>query len=202
MCRSRVVFIATVSIMFLLSVGASGQNLLVNSDFDTDLTGWDGRAEWDPADAFGSPSSGSATWINDFTAGGAMIVRQCVELDPWIEGYDLAAQNFIPSGQPGGGHSYLAVNFYSDSECNTYTSSVYSSIFSAFDNWTLVNFTGWTPSGAVSAQVVVANQKTASGDFQTSCDAIYFARNPEMVFGDGFETTDTSGWSAVTGGVK
>ncbi len=121
---------------------------------------------------------------------------------PWIEGYDLAAQNFIPSGQPGGGHSYLAVNFYSDSECNTYTSSVYSSIFSAFDNWTLVNFTGWTPSGAVSAQVVVANQKTASGDFQTSCDAIYFARNPEMVFGDGFETTDTSGWSAVTGGVK
>ncbi len=201
MRRSRVVVIATASIMFLLSVGASGQNLLVNSDFDTDLTGWDGPAVWDPADAFGSPSSGSATWINNFTAGGSTIVRQCVELNPWIEGYDFAAHVFIPSGQPGEGYTYLTIAFYSDADCTTFLSAPGSSGFYGFDNWTLMNSTGWTPNGAVSARVSVANQKTATGDFQTSCDAIYFARNPEMVFGDGFESEDTSEWT-VTGGVE
>ena len=75
MRRSRVVVIATVSIMFLLPVGASGQNLLVNSDFDINLMGWDGPGEWDPEDAFGSPSSGSATWVNDYTAGGSTTGR-------------------------------------------------------------------------------------------------------------------------------
>ena len=65
-----------------------------------------------------------------------------------------------------------------------------------------MNFTDWTPTGAASARVAVSNQKTASGDFQTFTDAIYFAANPEMVFGDDFETMDTSGWSVVTGGMK
>ena len=88
MHRSRLVSVAIVVMTAVSSTGVFAQNLLVNPDFDTDLAGWDGPAVWDPADAFGSPSSGSATWINDYAGGGSTIVRQCVALEPWIEGSD------------------------------------------------------------------------------------------------------------------
>lgn len=200
MHRSKLVLFATISVTFLLTVSASAQNLLVNPDFDTDLAGWEGPGVWDAADAFGSPSSGSATWINDYAAGGSTIVRQCVELTPLIKGYDLAAYVFIPSGQPGGGYTNLAVAFYSDTGCNTYFTGAGTQNFSEFDSWTLLDLTGWTPSGAGSARITVVNQKSSSGDFQTYCDAFFFAANPDMLFADGFETMDTSEWSADAGG--
>ena len=195
-CSVFFVFMA----MVLTAAGASAQNMLANPDFDTDLAGWDGPAVWDPLDAFGSPSSGSATWINDYAAGGSTIVRQCVNFASWIEGFELSAQVFIPSGQPGAGYTYLTAAFFFDSDCGTYLTGLGSQSFSDFDNWALVNLTGWTPVGAASVQIAIANQKTAPGDFQTYGDAIYFAGNPEMVFADGFESMDTSEWSAGAGG--
>lgn len=201
MHRSGYAVVPVLVALVLTAAGASAQNMLVNPDFDNDLSGWDGPAMWDPADAYGSDSSGSATWINDYAAGGSTIVRQCVNFTQWIEGFDLAAFAFIPSGQPGEGYTYLTVAFYSDSDCGTYMTGRGSQSFSDFDNWVLVHLTGWTPSGAASVQIAAANQKTAPGDFQTYCDAFFFAANPEMVFADGFETADTSEWSADTGGL-
>lgn len=202
MRRSISTFVMVLPVTVFLATGVSAQNLLINPDFDTDLAGWEGPAVWDPADAFGSPSSGSATWINNFTAGGSSFVRQCVELSPWIEGYDVAAHVFIPSAQPGSGYTYITVAFYSDATCDTFIVGFGSQSAVAFDVWTPLNFTGWTPNGAAGAKIAVTNQKTAPGDFQTFADSVYFARNPEMVFGDGFESGDTSGWSAVSGGME
>jgi len=120
-----------------------------------------------------------------------------VALDPWIEGYDVAAHVFIPSGQPGSGYTHVTVAFYSDTDCSAYLTAASSGNFSGLDNWELIDFTGWTPDGAASARIAVANQKTASGDFQTYADALHFARNPEMIFADGFESGGLTAWSVV-----
>jgi len=200
MCRSTGLILTVLTMTILLSTGLSAQNLLVNPDFDSDLVDWEGPGVWDPADAFGSPSSGSATWINDYAAGGSTIVRQCVDLASGVEGFDFAAHVFIPSGQPGEGYTYLTVAFYSDTVCDTFLTAVGSSNFSGFDNWGPLGFTDWTPDGAGSARISVANQKTEPGDFQTFCDAIFFGPNPEMLFADGFETMDASEWGSVAGG--
>ncbi len=202
MRRSISTFVLVFAVTVFLAPGVSAQNLLVNPDFDTDLAGWDGPGVWDPADAFGSPSSGSATWINDYTAGGSTFVRQCVELSPWIEGFDVAAHVFIPSGQPGSGYTYITVAFYSDPTCDTYIFAFGSQNAVAFDVWMLLNFTDWTPNGAAGARIAVTNQKTAPGDFQTFADSVYFAQNPEMVFGDGFESGDLAAWNVVAAGLK
>ena len=95
-----------------------------------------------------------------------------------------------------------SVAFYSDADCATYMSAAGSGNYSGFDSWTFASVSGWTPTGAVSARVAVANQKTAPGDFQTSCDAVFFAGSPERVFGDGFETGDTTEWTATTAGME
>jgi hypothetical protein len=87
-------------------------------------------------------------------------------------------------------------------ECGVSFGAAGSGNYSGFDNWTFANVSGWTPTGAVSARVAVANQKTAAGDFQTSCDAVFFAGSPDMVFGDGFETGDPSEWDSSTPGME
>ena len=88
---SRIVSgLAVLAIAIFPPVGVEAQNLVVNSDFDTDLTGWSGIGSWNPLDAWGSPTSGSATWINTFPSGGANYLEQCVELAPFFEGYDLS----------------------------------------------------------------------------------------------------------------
>ena len=80
MHRSGILVLLGVSIVAMAATGASAQNLLVNPDFDTDVTtGWSGIGVWDPNDVFGSPTSGSATWINTWASGGAIYHTQCVE---------------------------------------------------------------------------------------------------------------------------
>jgi len=202
MCRKNFVPLAGLALMFVFTDGASSQNLLVNPDFNTDLSGWSGPGLWDVPDAFGSPSSGSATWINTFGAGGAVYVTQCVELNPWIEGYDLAGYGLVPSGQPGSGYTYLSVAFFSDAGCSTYITGFSTAHSSELDAWTLLSLTGWTPNGAASAQIAAANQKTAPGDVQVWGDAIFFGRNPDMLFADGFQSGNTSEWSSVAGGTE
>jgi hypothetical protein len=200
MGRTNFVLLAGLALTFLYAAGASAQNLLVNPDFDTDLSGWSGPGVWDVPDAFGSSSSGSATWINTFGAGGALYVMQCVELVPWIEGYDLAGYGFVPSSQPGSGYTYLSVAFFSDAGCSTYITGFSSAQSSVLDAWTLLSLTGWTPNGAASAQIAVANQKTSPGDFQVWGDAIFFGRDPDVIFADGFQSGDTSEWTSSTDG--
>jgi len=202
MRRTTAVLLAGLISAVLVSPRASAQNLLVNPDFNVDVSGWTGPGVWDTPDAFGSPSSGSATWLNTFGAGGALYVMQCVELDPWIEAYDLAGYGFVPSVQPGSGYTYLSVAFFSDPGCNTYITGFSTAHSAVLDAWTLLGFTGWTPNGAASAQIAVGNQKTAPGDFQVWGDAIFFGGNPDVIFGDGFQSGDTSEWSAVAGGTR
>lgn len=201
MRRFAVSFVVVSVITVLSSTGAFAQNLLVNPDFDTGVVDWSGfLGVWDSRDVIGSLTSGSATWTNTWVAGGAIYLWQCVELGPDFEAYDLAGYAFIPSGQPGAGSTNINLVFYSDSGCGTVITGFGTANYSGLDHWQLLTRTDWAPNGVVSARVGLINQKTSGGDFQVLHDAIYFGRSPDLLFADGFESSDTSEWSAVVGG--
>lgn len=200
MRRSISTRVMVLAVTVFLATGVSAQNLVINPDFDVDVTtGWAGLGVWDLKDVNGSVASGSATWINNFTAGGAHYLVQCIETPTFFEGFDLSGWTWVASGQAATGESQLIALFYSDPGCAGFISSVATPGFSGFDSWDHLVLSGWSPPGFASVQIGVVNSKTQEGDFQVFHDAIYFGPNPDMIFGDGFETTDTSGWSAVSG---
>ncbi len=202
MCRTRIAFVIMSVVAVMFPTGALAQNLLANPDFDIDVSGWSGLGWWDPMDIDDSAASGSGTWINDWAAGGSLYLLQCAEIPVSVRSFDLIGYVFIPSGQAGQGESMLNLVFYSDAECSDLIYGVGTSTVTGFDTWHPMRLTGWIPPNALSARVGLQNQKTAPGDYQVFHDAIFFGPNPEMIFADGFETTDTSGWSAVGIGRK
>ncbi|MEE4273109.1 MAG: hypothetical protein V2I67_15660 [Thermoanaerobaculales bacterium] len=193
--------IAVLVLILVVPVGVEAQNLLVNPNFDTDASGWSGLGSWDPLDVDGSPSSGSATWLNDWPgSGGSMYFSQCIELVAPIEAFDLRAYIYIPGGQAGTGYASLAAWFYSDSACDDFIWSYGPPPASVLGVWQLAEDTDWAPNNAASVQIGLFNQESGTGDFRVYHDAVYFGPNSTMVFGDGFESSDTSQWSSTTSG--
>jgi hypothetical protein len=111
----------------------SGQNLVVNGDFATSLSGWQpggaqgGSASWDPTDQAGVASSGSALIVND---------QPCIEQSPAVfscpypgliqcmavtagASYSIGFSALIPSGQEVGGAAYIFLDWYSGDACDT-----------------------------------------------------------------------------------
>ena len=91
------------------------------------------------------------------------------------------------------------VAFYSESGCVNYLSNRQTQDLTTVGSWELLDVTDWTPSGAVSALVLLGNRKDGPGDFQTFHDCVHFGPNPTMIFADGFESIDLSQWSSVEG---
>lgn len=203
MVRSEVVVGVVFVMAVFLPTGASAQNMLINPDFDTDVTtGWSGLGVWDPMDAFGSPTSGSAMWINDFTGGGAHYLNQCIEIPGFTGGFDLSGWTYVPSGQASTGQSYLLAVFFSDPGCADPISVFQTSNFAGFDAWVRLMLIGWSPPESSSVEISLVNTKDQPGDYQVFHDAVFFGPNPDMVFGDGFETGDTSQWTSAVAGVE
>lgn len=191
--------IAVLVLMIVVPVGVEAQNLVVNPNFDNDTSGWSGLGSWDSWDVDGSPSSGSATWLNDWSGGGGSVYfSQCIELVTPIKAFDLWGYVYIPGGQAGTGYSNLSAWFYSDSACNDFIWSYGTPPASALDVWQLAEDTDWAPNNAASVQIGLLNQESGTGDFRVYHDAVFFGPNPTMIFGDGFESSDTSQWSSVT----
>ncbi len=199
MRRSAVLLLVASVIVVPAATVVSAQNLLVNPDFDTDVSGWAGLGVWDPVDAFGSPTSGSATWINTWAGGGAHYFLQCIEVPIFFEGFDLSAYTNIPSGQASTGESYLVVIFYSDPDCTDLIDAHSTSSYTGLDTWHLLTLSGWSPDGFGSVKIGLANHKDQAGDFQIFHDAVFFGPNPDAVFSDDFESADVSGWDGAVG---
>jgi len=100
-------------------VADCSEDLLVNSELDTDVSSWEARGQatlaWDALDADADPSSGSAAVTN--IAGREGFVRsagQCVEIG---EGNYLAATRYyIPTGQ-GPARASINMTFHSNTTC-------------------------------------------------------------------------------------
>jgi hypothetical protein len=111
--------------LFLVSQAAAlaAQNLLTNPDFDTGLSGFEvgDGVSWDGAkDADGSPASGSARILTDFSRVGLtpILVTQCIPMTEPGTRYVLRGKAFLPSGQTGSGDVEFSVGFFPDPFCN------------------------------------------------------------------------------------
>ncbi len=195
--RTRAPASCVVLLMLVPTVVAAG-NLLVNRDFDVDLSGWVSIGTWDPADGTCLPASGSVQWTNAApSTAGSMFVYQCVDLPaggpPALE---VRAWFWIPTGQTGTGYAQLGVWRYDGPGCVGTPVSSFAQQFDVVGPWMesvlpipadrLV--AGWV-------RVWAANQKVGAGDFQTYADHLWFG--PPLVFEDGFEHGTTAIWSAA-----
>jgi len=85
----------------------AGQDLVVNGDFNGDITGWkivrgEGVEVWDPLDSQNNPSSGSLHLTNTGAGPNAVTVSgQCIELTP-SGTYEFGTSIRFPSGSVGG----------------------------------------------------------------------------------------------------
>jgi hypothetical protein len=191
--------VLTLAVAAVASV-ASGQNLLVNPEFDTDTSGWDGPGAWDPFDYAGSGSSGSASYTNT-TAGasGATFVYQCVTLDPLAGGYDFEVWTYVASGQAPG---YVRADlvWYTDAACTDYIEATYFHP-SLFDVWAQTAWSDFSPPPALSVRVGVVNQKGAGGTLQTYTDHLWFSLDYSKLFRDGFESGTYDAWDGIVSGL-
>lgn len=93
-----------ITVLCFLPLTSMAENLLLNPEFDADLSGWtlDGAATptFDPLDVDDSPLSGSAQITNaELTSSSEVVaLSQCFET-PLPGPYALALSGFIPSGQ-------------------------------------------------------------------------------------------------------
>lgn len=109
MNRSIFLTCATCGLLVLAAALAScalAQNLLGNSDFATDLSGWqfpDATPSWSPFDVDGSPNSGSAHAVNSQANADTMLVvlSQCVPITQ-AGLYIVRASGYAATGQSSG----------------------------------------------------------------------------------------------------
>ena len=186
----------------LMGSGDSHAQLLNNTEFDTDVSGWAVTAkvtiEWDPLDADGSPTSGSGlvTNISD-TAGDSTGASQCPAGINEEHTYQVGAEVYIPGGQTETGWADILVRWYSGANCSglidlANTSSVTTA---TPDTWLPVSGSFVAPAGSQSARVRLSVRKQEdTGNLAAHFDNVVFA-DAALIFQDGFESGDTTAWS-------
>lgn len=165
-------------------------NLVFNSGFDVDLSGWTTVGVlWSPEDANGDPNSGSALLESDLR-----IMQQCVE----VEALDYYVQKvkLRYATQPEEDDGVLLRTFwYDDATCNVSGGSlgVSATLIRLEDMaWHELNALRQAPPGAIRGLVQILGGSTTSNPMIHVDDARLDAG--ELLFFDGFESGDTSAW--------
>ena len=187
--------------VILISGMATAQTLVVNGDFDTNVAGWtelsiplswDGSSDWQ-----GNPASGSALILNNAAFADNSGAIQCVDGIVAGEVYSLSAWLRVPSGQTGTGAARVFIWYYSEPGCaGTWVGESSTPVMAASDVWIgLSSGDTVAPATAQSVKVYLNNFKyTETGIYQASYDHVAFTLIG--VFADGFESGDTTEWSA------
>lgn len=129
-------------LVLLLFCGTlEAQNLLENPGFDDDLSGWTLGGTvlpvWDPFDAGGSPSSGSAFITNAApgTDTDVEVLSQCFVIGP--DRFDWDVWVFIPSGQDRTGSVVLRYSFHPNTlDCTQGSNSLGGVALTTLGQWT------------------------------------------------------------------
>jgi hypothetical protein len=185
-------------VLIIVAAGsANAQIVLTNPNFDTDLEGWTfsgaGSAEWNPADVDGSGSSGSVRWTATSYTGDQAIWQHVVSVPG---NHEVSVYIYVPSGQLVAPQPTIQMSFYSAPDCagGTRDSFVTSQPVTTFDSWVLVTIPEhWAPT----ADCVAIDLRLGAPSGSESVayfDAVTLIT--PIVFSDGFESGNTSGWSA------
>ncbi len=165
------------ALVFVVSAAPSllAQNLLSNSTFDSNLTGWTGiGSTFDGAN--GSPAPGSArvsvVGLTPFSNTGDHF-QQCVSV--------VAGSNYNVGGQilnttlPAGGATGVGVIWFSDGACTTAIIAGLSTLVTTTGSWQAVTGTLTAPVGALSATVQDYQTANATGgDVIANYDSLFF----------------------------
>lgn len=184
---------------------AEGQNLVSNSGFDTDVTGWSpflmASIAWSSLDATAAPSSGSAFLTNSSTTAiDGTGARQCIDGLGGGLRYRISADILVPGGQSTTGEAYLLVQWYDQPGCGGGNLGLFTSpaiMTSTPDVWYTSVESGEAPTGTQSARLRLSIIKIEdSGSLDANFDNVEFI---EHIFSDGFESGDTTAWTSAVG---
>jgi hypothetical protein len=199
----RLLLVATLAITIVFpATQAWAQNLVMNPDFDTDVSGWitesTATIDWNPLDADNDPSSGSAlvTNVSD-TPGDSTGAHQCIEGVTGEAFYHFSSDILLPGGHSETGYAGLFVQWNDEPGCSGYLGSEFSSDVSTAtpDVWYRVTNIAQAPMGTESARLRLSVRKFEDfGTLEAHFDNVEFE---ELIFVNGFESGDTSAWSGV-----
>ena len=198
---------ATLGLVVLISSPcAVAQNLAVNGEFDTDVSGWtplgaDFTTEWDPSDHNASPVSGSLLATNTSPLNASLAVVYCVNSIPDDQQYRFRGWVNVLPGQTASGQFEIWWDWFDNPSCvGTQVLAGATPIMTSTSGWEFVD-TGWeaAPPGTMSAWLVLGNHKNVAGpgSFQTYYDGLDF--RGDRIFVDGFESGNTDVWSNTVG---
>jgi hypothetical protein len=186
-----------VLLMALLAVSSMGgaQQLIVNGDFDSDLSGWNVAdapgTTWAPFDYAGA-SSGSALFTNDMPTADAASTNltQCVVLAKPGR-YVVSANGYLPAGQPSGMLYVNAVLYLPSTVCQGFGAGHGFYLPATIGAWSShqevsIELDDIDVLAGASIEVRVGIQKTsAGGSIQGYLDAVHVIY--DSVFVDSFE---------------
>jgi len=189
-------FCARMLLMALLAVSSTGgaQELIVNGDFDSDLSGWTVSdapgTTWVAFDSAGA-LSGSAQFTNDMTtAGGATInITQCVVLAK-AGRYVISANGFLPAGQASGNLYVNPILHIPTTTCQGFGGGIGFLLPATIGSWSQesssIEIDDIDALAGASLELRTGIQKTpAGGSIQGYIDAVRVIYDP--VFVGGFE---------------
>jgi hypothetical protein len=167
-------------LQLLVSSATPAQNLLVNPDFDSDISGWSANVAWivgahDAEDVDEPSSSGSVLVENSRSSGGGNGLFQCV----LVSGdtlYDTSIWIRIPLGQAMTGDASLRLFWFANPTCDfaDYLTDHFFPIFTPSAAWTEIQESVDAPFGAQSVRFDLGVSKDdPGGTFETKFDAVY-----------------------------
>lgn len=178
------------------------ENLLVNSGFDEDLSGWEaafGRPSvWTAEDAFGAPDSGAALLTHDEAiAGGALaILRQCHAI-PGPGTYRISGYLRNLAGQPIPGNAAILVAPARNADCSGGLGNTTGPAPTTNTNWT---YREWdflishatVPYEAILVSLAIGKSQAVITPRSAMFDGVELISLdlPDAIFSNGFDADD------------
>jgi hypothetical protein len=161
---------------------ASGQNLVVNPSFGSNISSWNTVSPtvgFDATrDANGSGTSGSLTESATLTGFSSHFgAGQCLSGLTGGSPYTVGGKSlFVQAPAPGLGVSWIQVNWFLDNACSSPNGgSTAFFLFPTVGVWQTMSTSGTVPAGVGSAQLVLGFQgEGTDGDFTVNFDDINF----------------------------
>jgi hypothetical protein len=191
-----------VAALALLPARAHAENLVTNSNFNTNIANWGfappptgSSKAWDPLDAHGASNSGSGVVINSATTAGIGLgaLSQCVNGINGGVSYDVSGSIYIPAGQGRTGDTTVYSYWTTGSNCTgTYIGQGAPGFgFDDLGSWGTGSASAVSPPAARSLWVILAAAKDqAGGSFRAHFDDIVVCRSGQCEGGaDGWLTS-------------
>jgi hypothetical protein len=168
-------------VLLLAGSAAPAQNLLVNPDFDSDISGWTADVAWinpthDLEDMDEPSPSGSVLVENSRSTGGGNGLFQCVEVSGGTV-YDFSIWTRIPTGQAIPGEAELRLFWFANTTCDFsdfITDDFIPPISTPSAAWTeILALDLSAPIGAQSVRFDLGVSKNVPGIFEAKFDAVF-----------------------------